>query len=433
MASRVNMGSMSHRTCPPEYVKVWENTNSSDPVEAPLEKDGTLLISTLSGQFPNTVGLRFWSDTGVWRGLRCEDSIVHPPAQGWGDRDYYIVYGPPCPKPPPVNTPQSSATECAPLHRDVPLPRGMESVVDHGHSFNRSIRDEIVERPIHFSVVKETPPVQKAPKERRSMKRPSSGNLEADTTEFVLTDLPPMMNEKDIRAHFQEFGELKRVDDIRQKRMGRQRHYAFIQFKTVEGEKAAQDGIHIFNHRRYYLQPSHKSRSGGKSKKEQELPTKLFIGRLPSSVTEADLCKYFSNYGVVKDIHIPAPFKGFGFISFERKDIANQVLNETHVVNGAFLNVGLPFRDGPREDSAYSAYSEGMHQQQQQYDPHLYIGQPGLLGAAPPEQTGFNLGSLPKFQGELVFDGNNFQWSSGDRNRIKKGFNRKEQGHKYSS
>ena len=42
-----------------------------------------------------TAGLRFWSDTGAWRGLKCENNVIFPPPQGWGTLDYYIVAGPP--------------------------------------------------------------------------------------------------------------------------------------------------------------------------------------------------------------------------------------------------------------------------------------------------------------------------------------------------
>ena len=94
MASKINMGSMSH-TSLVSYVKIWESANTADPIEVPLEKDGTLLLSTLIGQYPNTAGLRFWSDTGAWRGLKCENNVIYPPPQGWGTLDYYIVLAPP--------------------------------------------------------------------------------------------------------------------------------------------------------------------------------------------------------------------------------------------------------------------------------------------------------------------------------------------------
>ena len=39
-------------------------------IEMPCETDGGLLLSTLVGQFPGAVGLRYQSENGSWRGLK---------------------------------------------------------------------------------------------------------------------------------------------------------------------------------------------------------------------------------------------------------------------------------------------------------------------------------------------------------------------------
>ena len=73
-----------------QHVTILEEING-DAVELPLEVDGTLLLSTLTGQYPETTGIRFKSDTGSWRGVRCEGNVIHPPPNGWGHTVYYIV------------------------------------------------------------------------------------------------------------------------------------------------------------------------------------------------------------------------------------------------------------------------------------------------------------------------------------------------------
>lgn len=53
-----------------EYVKVLED-EGEEPIELPLEEDGTLLLSTLQAQFPGTCGLKYRNpDTGAMRGVR---------------------------------------------------------------------------------------------------------------------------------------------------------------------------------------------------------------------------------------------------------------------------------------------------------------------------------------------------------------------------
>jgi len=76
------------------HVKIMESTSSTVPIEVPLERDGTLLLSTLTGQYPNTVALRYWSESRAWGYLTVKDNIIYPPLEGWGTLDYYLVLKP---------------------------------------------------------------------------------------------------------------------------------------------------------------------------------------------------------------------------------------------------------------------------------------------------------------------------------------------------
>lgn len=73
------------------FVKVVEGENIDDFVELPAETDDTILISTLQGQFPNAVGLRYKSKSGGWRGVRISGDKLDPPQGGWGDTFFYIT------------------------------------------------------------------------------------------------------------------------------------------------------------------------------------------------------------------------------------------------------------------------------------------------------------------------------------------------------
>ena len=73
------------------YIKIGDSANNDDVIEVPSEPDGSLLLSSVSAQFPGSVGLRFRSETGSWRGLRVTGNNIDPPADGWGTRSYYVV------------------------------------------------------------------------------------------------------------------------------------------------------------------------------------------------------------------------------------------------------------------------------------------------------------------------------------------------------
>ncbi|XP_075235718.1 TAR DNA-binding protein 43-like isoform X5 [Lycorma delicatula] len=71
------------------YLQVAED-EGEEPIELPSEDDGTLLLSTLSAQFPGTCGLKYRNPES--RGVRLVDGRLHPPDDGWGNNVFYCVF-----------------------------------------------------------------------------------------------------------------------------------------------------------------------------------------------------------------------------------------------------------------------------------------------------------------------------------------------------
>merc|ERR1719210_2062640 len=76
------------------YIQVCED-EGDEPIELPPEEDGTLLLTTLTGQFPGACGLKFRNpETRGWRGVRLTDGRLFPPGgndTGWGTNVYVSV------------------------------------------------------------------------------------------------------------------------------------------------------------------------------------------------------------------------------------------------------------------------------------------------------------------------------------------------------
>lgn len=74
-----------------KYVIVCEE-EEEPTIELPLEEDGTLLLSTLTCQFPKATGLKYKSkDTGIYRGVRFASDRFYPPPEGWETYTYSCV------------------------------------------------------------------------------------------------------------------------------------------------------------------------------------------------------------------------------------------------------------------------------------------------------------------------------------------------------
>ena len=52
-----------------DYIKICEE-EGGDFMEFPKESDSTLLLSTLTAQFPNAIGLKYRAPSGALRALR---------------------------------------------------------------------------------------------------------------------------------------------------------------------------------------------------------------------------------------------------------------------------------------------------------------------------------------------------------------------------
>ena len=77
----------------PIYIKVAEDEDD-EAVELPCERDNSILLSTLSSQFPNVSGLKYRNpDTNAMRGLRLVNGKFIAPEKGWkAFSPYFCVF-----------------------------------------------------------------------------------------------------------------------------------------------------------------------------------------------------------------------------------------------------------------------------------------------------------------------------------------------------
>lgn len=74
------------------YIRVAEDENE-EPMEIPSEEDGTVLLSTVSAQFPGACGLRYRSPVSqCMRGVRLVEGVLHAPESDWGSLVYVVNY-----------------------------------------------------------------------------------------------------------------------------------------------------------------------------------------------------------------------------------------------------------------------------------------------------------------------------------------------------
>lgn len=75
------------------YIKVAEDEND-EAVELPCEEDNSILLSTVTSQFPGASGLKYRNpETNAMRGLRLADGKFIAPEKGWSAfSSYFCVF-----------------------------------------------------------------------------------------------------------------------------------------------------------------------------------------------------------------------------------------------------------------------------------------------------------------------------------------------------
>ncbi|CAA0836529.1 RNA-binding (RRM/RBD/RNP motifs) family protein [Striga hermonthica] len=178
-------------------------------------------------------------------------------------------------------------------------------------------------------------------------------------------------NEERLREHFEAFGEVLEAVIMRDRVTGRARGFGFVVFsdssvaervvrekhvidgRTVEAKKAVPRDDHQTPIKNNSSSSSLGSLSPNRTKK-------IFVGGLPSTITELDFKKYFSRFGTIIDVvvmydHNTQRPRGFGFITYDSEESVDKVLVKTfHELNGKMVEVK---RAIPKEPSPGPARS----------------------------------------------------------------------------
>jgi len=281
------------------YILIGDNANSDDLVEVPSEEDGSLLLSSVSAQFPGSVGLRFRSERGAWRGLRVTGNKVDPPADGWGTRHYYVV------KQAPKRTiDESTVSNNAPTKQSKDMEDTEEGPFEEGAFLEKY-----------------------------------------HVPDLMIAGLPRDATDEEIREYFEHFGKLEQFS-IKRQDDGRMRGFGFIKFRTSAATKAVLNMDHFIHNRHIDVRYSKRALEmlqmgyGLECMPNDNIPTKLFVGRMPMKTTVQDLQQVFVKYGPLRDVYIPPNANGrFAFVTFGSVAAAFRAMNDVHQLNGQYLQL----------------------------------------------------------------------------------------------
>lgn len=259
-----------------EFIQVAEEFND-EPIELPVEDDGTLLLSTLQGQFPGACGLKYRNpENKAIRGIRLNESRMHPPNNGWDSQTvYYCVF------------PKESFSE------------------------NKRKSDDVMENVSKSKVSK----------------------CQSKCTDLIVLGLAWKTCEQGLRDYFEAFGEVLMVQ-VKKDSKGQSKGFGFVRFSGYETQLRVLGQRHHIDGRWCEVKVPN-----SKEGTVQQVPCKVFVGRCTEDLTQDDLREYFSKFGEITDVFIPKPFRAFSFVTFLDPEVAQGLCGEDHIIKGVSVHV----------------------------------------------------------------------------------------------
>ncbi|XP_031330084.1 TAR DNA-binding protein 43-like isoform X2 [Photinus pyralis] len=257
-----------------EYLQVAED-EGEEPIELPTEDDGTLLLSTLSAQFPGSCGLKYRNpDSRAMRGVRLSDGRLHPPPEiGWGSQIFYCVF-------PKENK------------------RKSDDALENSTAKTKRIETKL------------------------------------RCTDLIVLGLPWKTTEQNLREYFESFGEVLMAQVKKDAKSGQSKGFGFIRFGSYESQMRVLAQRHMIDGRWCDVKVPN-----SKEGLIQQVPCKVFIGRCTEDLTSDDLREYFGKFGEVTDVFIPKPFRAFSFVTFLDPEVAQSLCGEDHIIKGVSVHV----------------------------------------------------------------------------------------------
>ncbi|KAL0699315.1 hypothetical protein Bca4012_055437 [Brassica carinata] len=181
--------------------------------------------------------------------------------------------------------------------------------------------------------------------------------MQSDSGKLFIGGISWDTNEERLKEYFSSFGEVIEAVILKDRTTGRARGFGFVVFadpavaETVITEKHNIDG-RLVEAKKAVPRDDQNTATRSNSSSLQGSPggpggrtRKIFVGGLPSSVTESDFKTYFEQFGTTTDVvvmydHNTQRPRGFGFITYDSEEAVEKVLLKTfHELNGKMVEV----------------------------------------------------------------------------------------------
>lgn len=156
--------------------------------------------------------------------------------------------------------------------------------------------------------------------------------------------LPSQVTEKILHDHFSQFGKLVECRLVLDKNTLKSRGFGFVSYQNNQALHIVTQMTHKLCGKEVECKQA-LSKQDSNHRVNEEKSKKVFVGGLPLEATENDLHDYFKKFGEIKACriiykHESSISRGFGFVIFGTKEIADEVLlkKDQHYIKGVWVD-----------------------------------------------------------------------------------------------
>ncbi|CAH2053843.1 unnamed protein product [Thlaspi arvense] len=178
------------------------------------------------------------------------------------------------------------------------------------------------------------------------------GGLHKETTNAVFNN------------HFGKYGEITDSVIMRDRHSGQPRGFGFITYADPSVVDKVMEDTHIINGKQVEIKRTIPKGAGGNQSKDFKTK-KIFIGGIPSTVTEDELKEFFAKYGnvvehqIIRD-HETNRSRGFGFVIYDSEEVVDELLSKGNMIDMADTQVEIKKAE-PKKSSNRSPPPYGSH------------------------------------------------------------------------
>ena len=135
--------------------------------------------------------------------------------------------------------------------------------------------------------------------------------------------------------HFGKYGEITDSVIMKDRYTGQPRGFGFITYADPSVVDKVLEDTHVINGKEVEIK---RTIPKGASQSKDFKTKKIFVGGIPSSVTEEEFRNFFSKYGevvehqIIRD-HETNRSRGFGFIIFDSEEVVDEMLSKGNMID----------------------------------------------------------------------------------------------------